>query len=125
MSPAKKPRKELRLLVSLPVQVQGAGRRFTASGRDLTFSGMRLRYPQGHLLEGDRLEVTMTLPSGAFTVPAQVAWTEPDPPEEMAGLQFLHTKESRQRLDDLLVTLESRGTALRRITPTVKWRPMK
>ncbi len=123
MPSPKRPRKELRLLVDIPIEVRGPGHRFAASGRDLTFSGVRIRY-RDHLVVGEHVEIALKLPSGLFEVPAEVCWTEPEAPDECAGLQFLHTKASRGRLYDLIVALET-GSPLRRRTPTVKWKPMK
>ena len=66
----KRPRKEMRHLVEFPVEIRGPKRVFEASGRDLAFSGLRVRYSVHHLAPSDRIGLTLHLPVGRIELVA-------------------------------------------------------
>jgi hypothetical protein len=121
----KKPRKEMRLLVQVPVELRASRRTFEGTGRDLTFSGIRVRYA-GHLVEGERVGVMLRIPGFAnedLQFPAEVRWVEPFPHEEVAGLEFQHTPESKRKIHLVLAELQSGNLKeIERRSPTARFR---
>lgn len=119
----KRPRKEMRHLVEFPVEIRGPKRSFEASGRDLAFSGLRVRYSIHHLAPNERIGLTLHLPVGRIELVADVRWSQrtSDHWEENVGLEFIHSPETRQRLHEIIVSLESgRLKQIQRKTRTVR-----
>lgn len=105
----KRPRRELRHLVEFPVGIRGPKRSFEASGRDLAFGGLRVRYSIHHLAAGDRIGLTLHLPVGRLELVADVKWSTrtQDNWEENAGFEFVHSPETKQRFHEVMVALEA------------------
>jgi hypothetical protein len=120
---SRRPRKEIRHLVEFPVEIRGPKRSFEGSGRDLGALGLRVRYAVHHLAPNDRVGLTLHLPVGRIELVADVRWAQrtTDQWEENAGIEFVHSPETRKRLHEIIAALEGgqlRG--IQRRTRTVR-----
>ncbi|MBI2932676.1 MAG: PilZ domain-containing protein [Planctomycetes bacterium] len=107
---AKKPRRSVRNLVDIPVEIRGEKLVF-GSGRDLSEAGLRVRL-ESRVRMGERVGVTFRLPGFAnvdLNFSAEVRWVKAHPSGGVweAGLEFDHTPETSKRIHLLLWELQA------------------
>jgi hypothetical protein len=104
-----KPRRDMRLLVDIPVELRGE-RRHAGSVRDLSLNGLRVRLAASHVTVGERVGVSLRIPGlEGLDFAAEVRWAKR---HEIglgcdAGLEFDHTAESRRKVQAILWEVQS------------------
>lgn len=106
-----KPRRAVRYLVDVPVELRTTDRILRGSGRDLTEAGIRVRV-EGPVRMNERIGLSLRIPGFAnidLNFSGEVRWVKSlyPPPICEAGVEFDHNPDSRKRIQVLMWELQT------------------